>query len=188
LTKKVFDNVLGATATAEQRRAFLAYCLAGLTEYWRAERKQAGVLYLAYLDGDLPNAFTCDNFRNVAKLEFDPHFSDYLSQAFKPLGVCIHFYQPSVEARQSRQYAVTLVNDDDIACDGTLTLAWQRAADKATVGSAEVAFHLDADGTTIVKPTLATPSAAGDYVLVATGRCSANSRATISRRKVAVGP
>ena len=30
-------------------------------------------MYLAYLDADLPNCFTCDNFQDVERLVLEPH-------------------------------------------------------------------------------------------------------------------
>ena len=86
LTKKVYDSVLGSNASPRERRGFYAYSLAGLTEYWRVRRQHAGVLYLAYLDGDLPHAFTCDNFRDVAHVQLDPDFEDYMSAGVQAAG------------------------------------------------------------------------------------------------------
>ena len=79
--------MLGADATPEKRFRYNAYWLAGLTEFWRAHRDFAGVLHFVYLTASFPGAYTSDNFRDVAKLELEPHFADYVSEAFKPLGV-----------------------------------------------------------------------------------------------------
>ena len=83
-TKKFFDNLLGPHSTADQRFALRAYLLAGLTEFWRAFRFYAGVMYLAYLDADLPHSVTCDNFSNPETLELQPHYEEYVKEAFKP--------------------------------------------------------------------------------------------------------
>lgn len=48
------------------------------------------MLYLAYLDGD------------VTRLELDPSFRDYVGESFKPLGVYVNFWQPSLAAKSER--------------------------------------------------------------------------------------
>jgi beta-galactosidase len=60
--------------------------LGGITEFWRAYRRYAGILHFVYLTASDPNGFTCDHFRNVKTLEPDPYFADYMGNAFKPLG------------------------------------------------------------------------------------------------------
>ena len=98
--------------------------LAGLTEFWRASREYAGVLYLAYLDADLPHCFTCDNFE-VRRPELEPHFADYMGEAFKPLGVYINFWQPALTAGEGQTYRVTIINDTYEPIRGRLELDWQ---------------------------------------------------------------
>ena len=56
----------------EQRFEVCGYLLAGITEFWRAYRRYAAVMYLAYLDASLPESFTCDNFRDVENLVLEP--------------------------------------------------------------------------------------------------------------------
>ena len=163
LTRKVYDSVLGPAATPAQRRAFHAYALAGITEYWRARREYAGVLYLAYLDGDLPHAFTCDNFRDVAHLQLDPDFEDYLAQAFKPLGVCLEFWQASLPAAIKRTYRVTLINDTHQTAAGRLTLAWEPGQN----GAAETRFTVPPGGTAVCDLELPAPAGPGEHVLTA---------------------
>jgi hypothetical protein len=55
-----------------------------LTQLWRAQRHYATVMYPACLAGDLPDAFTCDNFHNVATLELELHFGDCLALRPRP--------------------------------------------------------------------------------------------------------
>ena len=47
--------------------------------------------------------YTSDHFRDVENLELEPHFDDYMSQAFPPLGVYLNFWQPTLEAGSSRR-------------------------------------------------------------------------------------
>ena len=69
MSKRVFDHFVGPDASPEQRFEICGYLLAGITEFWRAYRHYAAVMYLAYLDASLPNSFTCDNFRDVENLD-----------------------------------------------------------------------------------------------------------------------
>ena len=187
LTRKPYEHLLGAKATADERRALYAYCLAGMTEFWRAYRRYAGVLYLAYLDADLPSAFTCDNFVDVGRLKLDPYFADYLREAFKPLGVYVNFWRPHLAPGTSRAYRVMLVNDTDQPARGRLELAWQTGAQPAPGPAAGVAFELSALGQMTYDLTLAAPKKAGEYVLVAKAHCEGRPWSpTLSRRKVSV--
>ena len=187
LTKKVFDTLLGPNATPDQRREFLAYNLAGLTEYWRAQRRHAGVLYLAYLDGDLPNAFTCDNFRDVERLELDPNFKDYLQEAFKPLGVYVNFWQPELPPATERRYRVILVNDAYKPAQGKLELAWEPEGGGPVAGQTQTAFAIPALGQVTCELPLASPTREGKYLLKARAFCEDNPWSpTLSRRRVRI--
>ena len=100
------------------------------------------MLYLAYLDGDLPHGFSCDNFRDVAALELEPHFESYLREAFKPLGVYLDFWQPTLPPGAQRVYRVTLVNDTHEPACGRLTLAWLREQGGGAVAQVEQPFEV----------------------------------------------
>jgi len=186
LTKMVYDSVLGLDATPEQRRAFCAYSLAGLTEYWRVRRQHAGVLYLAYLDGDLPHAFTCDNFRDVAHLQLDPDFEDYMVQAFKPLGAYLDFWQPSLPSATKRTYRVQLVNDTHETATGRLSLTWEPNQVGPPV-QAETRFTVAPAGTAVCALELPAPATPGRHLLVARAFWDGKPWSpTISRRKVRI--
>ena len=188
LTQKVFDHLLGPHSTAQQRFALNGYLLGGLTEFWRAQRQYAGVLYLAYLDGDLPHVFTCDNFRDVASLKLEPNFENYMREAFKPLGVCLDFWQPALPAGAKRTYRVTLVNDTPTPLRGRLTLAWQPARGGGVVSQTAQSFEVPAVGRSSCDLELAAPLRKGEYLLTAKASCdSQRSGPTLSRRQVTVG-
>ena len=191
LTKKVYDHLLGPNASARERRELCAYLLAGTTEHWRAWRKYAGVMYLAYLDADLPHAFTCDNFRDVETLELDPYFIDYVREAFKPLGVYVHFWQPTLPAGHERVYRVMLVNDTHRPVQGRLELVWQQEDGRGQSPRTTGGFAMQALGQQTCELTLAAPQTPGKYRLVAKafglGEGQPESP-TISRRKVQIVP
>jgi hypothetical protein len=187
LTRKVYENLLGPNSTARQRFALNGYLLGGLTEFFRAQRQYAGVLYLAYLDGDLPHVFTCDNFRDVATLKLEPHFENYMREAFKPLGVYLDFWQPTLPAGLKRTYRITLVNDTHEPVRGRLTLAWLRESGGAAVAQMEQPFEVAPVGRTSCEIQLAAPAREGRYVLTAKASgLGKSSSPTLSRRQVTV--
>jgi hypothetical protein len=188
LSQKVYDHLLGTNATPQQRFALNGYLLGGLTEFWRAQRRYAAVMYLAYLDGDLPDAFTCDNFRDVARLKLEPHFEDYMREAFKPLGVYLDFWRPALAAGAKRSYRVTLVNDLPAPLRGRLTLGWQAAGGGKFVSQTEQAFEVPAAGRSDCDLELAAPSGEGQYQLTAKASCDGQRWSpTLSRRQVSIG-
>lgn len=68
LSKAVFEHFVGPNASADERFEVCGYLLGAITEFWRAYRHYAAVMYLAYIDASLPESFTCDNFRDVENL------------------------------------------------------------------------------------------------------------------------
>lgn len=184
LTKEVFDHFLGPDATADQRFSTAAYLLAGLTEYHRAFRKHAAVFYLAYLDGEGPHIFTCDNFRDVKTLQFQPHFEDYMKEAYKPLGVYINFWQPKLDAGTKRTFRVMMVNDTEQTMQGTLALALEPAAGGAAVAHTETAFDVPGFGQAHYDIELEMPQLHGEFLLKAVADPGHSISPTLSRRKV----
>ena len=192
LARKVYEHLLGPGATPDQRREACAYYLAGLTEFWRASREHAGVMYLAYLDADLPRCFTCDNFSDVQRPQLEAHFADYMGEAFKPLGLYVNFWQPTLPAGGERSYRVTIINDSYEPARGRLELGWQFSSGAPAAADAQqpwdIEFAIPAVGRIIVNPTLATPATPGRYVLVVKASCEGKPWSpTVSRRNVAVG-
>jgi len=189
LAQKVYDHLLGKDATRDQRVALNAYLLAGLTEFWRAHRQYAGVMYLAYLDADLPYAFTCDNFQDVQRLELEPHFADYIQEAFKPLGVYVNFWQPELPAGGDRRYRVMMVNDAGEPAKGRLELLWEPESGGPAVARTERPFEVPAIGQASYEVPLATPTQEGRYLLKVSAFWDGKPWSpTMARRKVSVTP
>jgi len=183
LTERVYDDLLGPEATAEERFALNAYLLAGLTEYWRAHRNYAAILHFVYLMSSFPGVFTADHFQDVETLTLEPHFADYMGEAMKPLGVYVNFFQPTLEPGETRSYRVMMVNDAYEEETGELSLALQ-ASDGREVARAAVPFTLAPLGAMTRDLELTVPEAAGTYLLRATATTSTGS--TLSRRTVTV--
>jgi hypothetical protein len=186
LTEKIYDRMLGANATPEERLAANGYYLAGLTEYWRACRQFAGVLHFVYLTASFPGVYTSDHFRNLEKLELDPHFADYVGEAFKPLGVYLSFWQPELKADSSRTFKVSMVNDRDQEASGKLVLSLETEAGQE-LARAETAFSILAAGQSAYELALKVPKTSGLCLLKAAAYpAGTQDPPTLSRRKVTV--
>jgi hypothetical protein len=119
LTKAYYDEVLGANATADQRRNLYARYLAAVTEYWRAKRSCMGILYPFGLAASIPGGATSDNLIDVANIEFDPHFKKFVPDAFAALGVCAELWKTEFQIKSwggtQAEFNVAVINDLDAA-------------------------------------------------------------------------
>ena len=186
-TKKFFDNLLGPDSTADQRFALRAYLLAGLTEFWRAFRFYAGVMYLAYLDADLPHSVTCDNFSNPETLELQPHYEEYVKEAFKPLGVYINFWKPKLAAGHAQRIEVMIANDEYETARGQLVLAFSTTGSDTAVSQAKLDYEIPPLGQMTYVFKLESPSTPDAYVLSATATWPSRPWSpVVSRRNVTV--
>jgi hypothetical protein len=185
LTEKIYAAALGADATPEKRFEEYAYSLAGITEYWRAHRNMAGVLYFNYLTASFPGAFTSDNFRDVENLELEPHFADYLEQAFKPLGVYLNFWQPALKVSVEHAFQIIVINDGPETATGKLALTLENAQGQVRGGRTEVPLSVAPNGQQIYQLSLNVPLAAGRYLLKAVADCG-TAPPTVSRRRLTV--
>jgi hypothetical protein len=184
LTKDVYARLLGENATPERRFETYAYYLAGKTEFWRAHRNAAGVLHFVYLTVSYPGGYTSDHFLDVENLRLEPNFEDYMTQAFRPLGVYLNFWQPKLPAGGERSFAVMMVNDESNPARGHLSLALVGQGGKE-LAKAETPFLIPALGQQTAQLTLRIPEGAGDYQLKATAFPEAGAP-TVSRRKFTI--
>jgi hypothetical protein len=173
LTRHVYAQLPG------ERFENNAYYVGGLTEFWRAHRNFAGVLHFVYLTSSYPAAYTSDHFRDVEKLELEPHFADYVGEAFKPFGVYLNFWQPSLTPGKQRRFEIMLVNDEPEKRQGTLALTLENTAGRA-LARAETSFEVEGLGQQTYAVDLNIPEATGDCVL------KASAGGTVSRRKTTV--
>jgi beta-galactosidase len=187
LTTHICESLLGSQATTEQRLALNAYLLAGLTEFWRAYRNYAGVLHFVYLTCSYHGAFTSDHFRNVQKLELHPHFKDYLGEAFKPLGVYLDFWQPTLAAGSKRRFFVMVINDRDEDSSGKLSLTFT-SGDGREVLNLSQPFKVPRLGQQTFWFDALIPDEPGSYLIKAAAASGKerNAMATVSRRQVSV--
>ena len=183
LTKDLYPRLLPANATAEDRFALNAYLLAGITEFWRAYRQYAAVLHFVYLMSSDPLGYTADHFRDVEKLELEPHFRDYMSHAFAPLGVYLSFWQPKLAAGK-QTFQVMLVNDEYHAAAGSVTVSLLSASG-GEAARAQAPFQVGSLGQTTLYIDLDVPHTPGDFLLQAKADAG-NGKPVLSRRRVAI--
>jgi beta-galactosidase len=185
LTKNLYKGLLGKDATVQQRLALNAYLLAGITEYWRAYRRYAGVLHFVYLTGSDPAGYTSDHFRDVQKLELHSDFRDYMSNAFAPVGVYLNFWQPTTESGSVRLLPVMLVNDENREVEGTLTLALENLHGEQ-VAVKTIKVRIAPLGQETLYNDFKFPRTTGDFLLRAIIRYPENGKdvSTQSRRQV----
>jgi hypothetical protein len=129
LTSKVYDGLLGSNSTTEERRRFYARTLAALTEFWRAHREVAGVLHFCALGYSRPGleerplgGATSDHWIDVEKLVFEPHFEEYVREAFSPVGLMLDFWAEEVPRGTERELKVYVINDLENAWQGEVRL------------------------------------------------------------------
>ena len=184
LTEKLYPRLLGRSNSTESRFALQAYLLGGETEFWRAYRRYAGVLHFVYLTSSDPKAFTSDHFIDLQNLKLEPHFEKAMEQAFNPLGVYLNFWQPTLQAGETRDYTVAMVNDQDRARAGKLQLVFSNSAGSST--AKEAPFSLKPLGAQSYTITLRAP-APGAWTLQAIATPTDDAvHPTISHRDVIV--
>jgi hypothetical protein len=185
LTENVYAQLMGTNVTARERLDRYAYLLGAKTEFWRAHREYAGIIHFVYLTCSYPGVYTADHFADVTKLKLDPAFADYLGEAFKPLGVYINFFQPTLKAGTTREFTVMLINDEPRPQSGQLSLTLETRSGKV-LARAQQPFALAELGAATQRLSLAIPEASGDCLLRAVARPEGAKRreATTSRREI----
>jgi len=168
LTKHNYDVHVGPEATAEQRRTFHARAVAALTEFWRCHRKAAAVLHFCGLGysrpGDVPRpegGATSDDFRDIATLEFEPHFFEHVRGAFNPLCLMLDFWEEKIAPRSEHEVKVYVINDRQEPWRGTVRLLLQGAGGTLGEATCEVASL----GREILAFSFHAPEQVGRYTL-----------------------
>lgn len=187
LTGNVYAQLMGTNVTTRQRLDLYAYLLAAKTEFWRAHRHYAGIIHFVYLTCSYPGVYTADHFADVRKLRLDPAFADYVGEAFKPVGVYLNFFQPTLPAGKPRAFVVMLVNDLPELIRGNVRLSLV-ADDGGELVAVERRLDLAALGNAACELTLSIPSTPGKATVRAEYRPDGARKGgtTVSRRWVEV--
>ena len=186
VTQYLYPRLLGDKNTAANRLALQAYILGGETEFWRAYRRYAGVLHFVYLTSSHPKAFTSDHWLDLKTLQLQPDFERAMQNAFNPLGVYLNFWHPTLPANATRDFAISMVNDEDRPRSGTLRLTFTDNSGKDSAAT-EIPFSLAPLGAESYLLTLKTPPTPGSYSLQATATpADSAAHPTVSHRNVTI--
>lgn len=185
-TTNVYPNLPYPHDTPEERQETFNYLLGGLTEYWRAHRGYAQVVYNAWLAGDMGpgHCAVCDNFSDPRTLEFQPTFLKYVREAFKPMGVYLEFWKREVQAGENRQFYVMMINDYLEDKEGTLHL-YMKYEDGTMEDLGEKNFCMGPNGSTTIFYNISIPEKLGKAEMLAIA-VSKDGLMTKSVRKVEV--
>jgi hypothetical protein len=168
LSENVYNNFFKDVVTNEQRIEKCARLTAALTEYWRAHRTSAAVMYFAGLSYSRPTAprgETSDLLQNVEKFIYLPAFAKYVKAAFSPVGLMIDTWEKVYVPGKEITVPVYLINDLNKAWNGTVTLDITK---NGTVVSRQTMPYIsEAFEVAIKNFTLKIPAEAGDYKLTA---------------------
>jgi beta-galactosidase len=168
LTESVYNLLLGKNSTRDQRYAIYARILAMDTEYWRAHRKCAGVMYftgLGYSRTSPPRGQTCDNFVDVQNLVFEPSFEKYMKSAFAPVGLMQDIW--NAKYKRGTDLVVPVYVTNDTYSDFSDTLKLTLILDHQLIKKVSQAITVKSLGQEIVSMNLNLPSVTGKCILTA---------------------
>ncbi len=172
LTDKIYQGLLGPNSTADQRSLLYARYLAALTEFWRAHREVAGVLHFCALGysrpGDKPRpegGATSDRFIDLEKLTFEPHFAEYVREAFNPLGIMLDLWDENLPPQVEKEMKVYVINDFDRDWQGEVRTRLMHNG--RTIHESAQNCRVPALGREIVTVHETIPGSPGKYTLIA---------------------
>lgn len=154
LTSGIYRDVLGESATPQERFHMQATWLAASTEFWRAHRQCAAVMHFVTLGYSRPDGQTSDHWLEgkVASLEWEPEFYRYVRDAFAPVGLMINMGRDHLRPTSSAKVPVILINDLQRPWKGPVSLRLKRGerlihekqqdAEIAAFGTAVLGFDL----------------------------------------------
>jgi hypothetical protein len=166
LSRKVYENLLGANATAAQRWHLNARYNAALTEFWRAHRACAGVLHFCGLGYSRTNGQTCDNFVDLEKLRFAPEFQQCMADAFAPVGLMIDEWRAQLPPGKELDVPVVVINDLYQDWKGEVRFRLLRGCKR--IGEQTCKCTVAALGQTRLSFICTVPTEPGDYQIEAT--------------------
>ena len=184
LSIPLYRRLLGANASGPEVVDLAAYLWAGLTEYWRAHRNYAGVLCFTYLTASHRDAYTGDFFQDIENLRLQPGFEEAFSNAFHPVGVYLNFWQPKLAAGTNHSMAVSLVNDEYEAAQGTVEVSV--AAGAKTLVRREVEVEVAPLGQQTYIVNLPIPAEKGPCEVRAALRLNGSAAEVVSRRRTTI--
>jgi len=165
VANKSYQYLLPPNPTPDQYRQAYARTLAAKTEFWRSGRKVAGVMHFCGLGYSRAGGQTSDNFADIERPAFEPHFFRYVRDAFAPVGLMIDLWADECPGGQPVKLPVVVINDLDAEWQGPVTLRLTR--DGKTLAEETQHGKLAALGRQVFTFQLAVPAGSGKYQVVA---------------------
>jgi hypothetical protein len=166
LTAKLYENILGKNSTPEQRWEVYAKYTAAETEFWRCHRNAAGVLHFTALGYDRSDGQTCDNWKDVANLIWEPAFLKYVRQSFAPVGLMIDFWDDTIKKGVKTPIPVIAINDLEKTWSGMAVM--RLMLDDKTVQEKNLSILVPSFGKSDFNFTLDPVRVPGNYTLEVT--------------------
>lgn len=168
LSENVYKNFFKDVVTNQQRIEKCARLTAALTEYWRAYRTSAAVMYfagLSYSRPHPPRGETSDLLQNLETFTYWPAFTKYIKSAFSPVGLMVDAWEKLYQPAAIITVPVHVINDLKKPWKGQLEVDITKnnriishQVLPASAASFEVKIH---------NFKVKLPSAKGEYILTA---------------------
>jgi beta-galactosidase len=165
LTRTLYENLLGAQSTVEQRRHLYASYLAAETEFWRCHRQCAAVMHFTALGYSRPEGQTSDHFADVATLTYESEFLTYMPDAFSPVALRLDEWGKEIATGTPHDFRVIVINDLGVECRGTVRL--QILGESGIVSQESTGVTLSPYGSRSIVITCRTPRQTGTYTAAA---------------------
>jgi beta-galactosidase len=162
---KSYQYLLPPNPNADQYREAYARALAAKTEFWRGGRQLAGVMHFCGLGYSRSGGQTSDSLSDVEHPAFEPHFVQYVGDAFAPVGVMLDFWAADCARGAPLKLSVVVINDLASDWHGPVTLRLSNET-KVLAGMTQ-AGTVAAFGREVFTFELKVPDAAGQCRLVA---------------------
>jgi hypothetical protein len=111
LSKPLYDYLMDPLATKAERMQLYARNTAAITEFFRAHRQAAAVMYFCGLGYSRPDGQTSDDWSDIEKLTWNPEFYTYVRDAFAPVGLMLDVWADEFPAGKTLEFPVIIFND-----------------------------------------------------------------------------
>lgn len=168
LSDNVYKNFFKDVVTNEQRIEKCSRLTAALTEYWRAHRTSAAIMYfaaLSYSRPTEPRGETSDLLKDVEKLEYWPAFTKYVKASFSPVGLMVDTWEKSYQPNTKINVPVYLINDLNKAWQGNVEI--EISENNKVASSQNLLVNADAFQVKNTGFEINIPNKPGNYLLIA---------------------
>ncbi len=162
---KSYQYLLPPNPSADQYREAYARTLAAKTEFWRAGRQLAGVMHFCGLGYSRPGGQTSDSLSDVEQPAFEPHFAQYVKDAFAPVGVMLDFWAADCQRGATLKLPVVVIND--LATDWHGPVRLRISNESKVLAEMTQDARVAAFGREVIAFELKVPEVAGQCRLVA---------------------